>query len=478
MNYNELKDKVKDSVTVPQIYSGYKAPVGELGAKGYVFTECPICGGSSFSLRETYFRCFKCEEKGDIFSLYSILNKSDDFIENLHSIARDFSIITIEDYDKVMKKKGKEKNKNKVAINIDAVKKISKKEKNVVPKATLQSREVLNNVYKTIKEISPITEKQRYALRKGRSLSNNRIDAQYFNMPFVGDKFYSKLFKLLKDRFNYSQKDLIGVPGFYSEDGINVKFVRRKGIGMLMAGSDSLVHGIQIRPYDEIDKEGNMILYPKLDKNGKPIGFTKYYWCSSDKYPYGCGPGAPVDVIFPLDYKNMLKTAFITEGKFKIEKLAETFNCPAISVQGVGNWINRISPEIKFINKNIKEIKHIYICFDSDLAFNFKIFNQCKKMVKEELSNLNVTCMIAVWDYHLGKGIDDVIQNGYRNKLKAINFYVFGELFEKYIKRIKELYPNTIETKILDENKNEVEEEIVYKIYKEMVLDPLHIYYL
>lgn len=479
---NDLRDNLKGSITTAEIFSKYCAPVsGGSNSRKYVQVECPMCHKKAFTLYDNTCKCFHCETNGsmDIFSLYMLLNNTGDFQEALYSIARDFGVISQEDYDKYMS--GHTNTSKPLNVNFDVLaerKRLQEKKEQECPEAPLQSQEVIHNVYSIIKELSPVTGKQRYSIRKERNLSNQRIDSEYFRMPYVNNDFYEKLFRVIKERFGYEPIDLIGVPGFYSYDKKAIKFIKRRGIGLLMSGANGIINGVQIRAYDEIDSKGNMILHNRFDENGNKLDRAKYFWCGSAGLPNGCGPGSPVDVIIPSDTDKMFKTCFITEGKFKEEKIVEEFICPAISVQGVGNWVGKIAPEIKFISENFKEIKHIYCAYDADMAFNFKVFNQCKNMVEEELEPLNVASMMVVWDYHYGKGIDDALASGHKDKLKAVNFYVYAELYEKFRSRIMKLYPNSIETKILDEKKEKVDSESIYPIYKEMVLEPLRVNYL
>lgn len=479
---NDLKECLKASITTAEIFSRYFAPVGNpRNGRNYVQVECPHCSKKSFTLYKEGCKCFSCNINGsmDIFSLYMFLNNCGDFPTAVYEIAKDFGFISQEVYDEYMSHNKRDNIPLKINMDVLAErKKLQEKEEQECPEASLQSKEVIHNVYSAIKKISSITKKQRDSIKKERNLSDERIDAEYFKMPYVDNKFYKDLFHEIKESYGYEPNVLIGVPGFYSYDKKNIKFVRRKGLGLLMSGADGFINGIQIRAYDRIDEKGNMILDDRLDEDGKIEDRPKYFWCGSAGLPNGCSPGSPVDVIIPSNTQEMFKTCFITEGKFKEEKIVEEFNSPAISVQGVGNWVDKIAPEIKFISENFKEIKHIYCSYDADMAFNFKVFNQCKRMVEEELVPLNVSPMIVVWDYHYGKGIDDAINNGYKNKLKAVNFYVYADLYEKFRYKIMELYPNSIETKILDENNEKVDCEIVYPIYKEMVLEPLRVNYL
>ena len=471
----ELRDDLKSTLTTKDVFSLYYGFSDFDGGKKYKQVECPACHKKKFTLYDNVCECFSCGTNGrmDIFSLYMFLNNTGDFQQALYGLAKDFNFISQEEYDNFLNKNG---NFKKLEINYDAInerRRLQEERERKCPTAKLQSPEVIHNVYKVIKELYPVTGKQRLSIKKERSLSNERINKEYFRMPYINDEFYNKLFKALNDRFGYKPLDLIGVPGFYSEDMKTVKFVKRKGIGLLISGADNVIKAIQIRAYDEIDNNGKMILKDKYDKNGEKINRAKYFWCGSHKLPNGCGPGTPVDVIVPKDTSKMLKTCFITEGKFKEEVIVETFNCPSISVQGVGNWIGRIAPELEFISKNVKEMKHIYLAYDSDMAFNFKVYNNCRKMVEEEIVPLGLSSMIVVWDYHFGKGIDDSVKNGHKDKLKAVNFFKYVTLYEDFKNKIMELYPNSIETKILDENKEGVDSELIYPIYKKMVLEPL-----
>lgn len=469
---NELKENIKSVLTPEDIYNRY----GYARSKKDSHVICPICGKEKFTLYNENGYCFSCRNSLDIFNIYMMLT-GEDFKLALYTIAKDFYIISDEEFE-IYTSNSRHTNNKAVTINkqrLIELKLEKEKKENECPQSKLQSKEVIDRVYRTIKELSPITELQRFSIKKERGLSDFRIDAEYFNMPTVDDSFYKRLFKTIKERYGYEPKDLLGVPGFYSHDMIKIEFVQRYGIGILMSGADNIVHGIQIRNYNKIDKlTGKMILFDK-DKNGKKTKKPKYYWCGSKDEPNGCSPGSPVDVLIP---KNIpFNTCFITEGKFKIEKIIEEFASPAISVQGVGNWRGKINPEIKFISKNYFNIRNIFCCYDADLSMNFSIFTACRDLIKEELKDLDLASVkIAVWDYKLGKGLDDMINNGHKDKLISIDFNYFAEYFEKYMKKIKKMYPNTTETKILDSNNNEVDENIIHQIYKDKVLNPLNIY--
>lgn len=468
----DLDQKLNASLSFVEVYSRYKYP-----ADGEHQTACVIgsCKSSdAFTFYDNYCKCYSCNETvNNVINLYMHINNTYNYYESLYNLARDFGVISSEDYDICMNYTSKFSSNKAPSINYAVLEsKKKEKEEKKVNTVALKSDEILNKIYRLIKELYPIKDEEKQHLLNYRALSEDRINQDYFSMPICDNDFYKKLFSEIEKRFGYKPLDLIGVPGFYLDDKGGVKFKQTKGIGFLMSGADDLTRGIHVRAYDSISSTGELsfdeFAYNKDRKR------PKYFWVTSSKLNNGSSSGAPVDVNIPKSKK--FKTCFITEGKLKGEIILKTYNSPVISVQGVGNWVGRISPEVKLIEKNYNKLSHIFCAYDADLCFNPKIFKECYNMVKNELVDFEGQVRIAVWDYNLGKGLDDMILNGHKDKLKSINFYLFAEVFNRYMKYILSLYPNTTNTKIYDENNNEVDKDIIYNIYKRMVLKPLSVY--
>ena len=484
-NYNSradfaknLKQELMDSLSMTDIYTRYQGSINT--NKRTIQTICPRCNKDNFTFYDSSCFCFSCKEKvSNIFDLYMLIHNSNDYYDALYTIARDFCAIDEDTYNLCISNNYSKKNSNyQPRINqklLDDKKKEKEERAKKCPTAKRQSEVVIHNVCKVIKELSQkVTGKERYSLKKERGLSDDEIDELFFMLPKPSSQFYRELFAILKERFGYEPKDLIGVPGFYSYDMKKILLVKREGLGFIMPGSDGIVRGIHIRAYDEIDENGKMILHDKFDENGKKEKRPKYYWFGSEGFPNGCGPGSPVAVRMPKNKKS--KVCFISEGVFKISTIVKEFNSPAISVQGVRNWEGKIAPEIRFINKNYNELSYIFCAYDADSCFNFSIFETCREMISEELKDLDLEVRIAVWDYKLGKGLDDMINNGHKDKLLSVNFFEFEQYFVPYMEKIFETYPNSTSTRIQDKHKNKIDEDIIHQIYKDMVLKPLNVY--
>lgn len=468
----DLDQKLNECLSFVEVYSRYKHHVDGKQQTACVLDSCK--SSDAFTFYNNCCKCFSCHGKVvNVVNLYMHINNTYNYYEALYTLARDFGIISNEDYDLCMDYTNKFSNNKAPSINLTVLDtKKKEKEKNIVNTVDLKSDEMLNQIYRLIKELYPIKDEEKKHLLNYRYLTEDRINEDYFSMPKCDNDFYKKLFFEVRNRFGYKPIDLIGVPGFYLDDKGRVKFKQAKGIGFLMSGTDNLARAIHVRAYDDISSTGELsfdeFAYNKDKKR------CKYFWVTSYKQNNGCSCGAPVDVNIPKS--NKFKHCFITEGKLKGEIIRKTYNSPVISVQGVGNWKGRISPEVKLIEKNYSKLSHIFSAFDADLCFNPKIFKECYEMIITELADFKGEVRIAVWDYKLGKGLDDMILNGHQDKLKSINFYLFAEVFKRYMEHIKSLYPNTTMTKIYDENNNEVDKEIIYKIYKKMVLKPLSVY--
>lgn len=266
-------------------------------------------------------------------------------------------------------------------------------------------------------------------LHEERQLSESFIKEGYY-FTFPSEHFFPTFVEvLLKNKIIADPSELNtllkGVPGFYfnkhtqqwsyatlERDG---RFFAPKGIGIPIQNANKKFTGIQIR------------------KRFVGDGGNRYTWHTSkyfvgDDFDYGITPGTPVSVVFPKEIKR--KTLFITEGHFKAKRLADTFDCIAISVQGVSNF-KGIEKEIKtLIHHQQLTFNHILIAYDADLAGKKEVLRQSKNLIehlKTELAmELKQTNLLFVgWDIQFGKGIDDVIESGHQQKLSRIPADVF-----------------------------------------------------
>lgn len=418
MNQSEkldiLKEKLKDTLSISDVFERYFYTVKRKGNSSQAL--CPFHDDKSygnFHINESkgFFKCFNCGEKGDVFT---IVQKSCgcDFPESIWILARDYNFITQEEF----------KTQNiSIKNTSELIKSISRSKRPKVRLSELASREKINFIYNIFSKLSPLTDNDKEYLINTRGVDEKRVDLDYFTMPYCTNSFMDKLIEELKLN-GFNEKDLLGVPGFYLAENDAVLFIGYKGIAIKIRNSLGEVTGIQVRLHT-----------PFVDKNKK---VQRYIWFSSHDKHLGCSSGSPLDVSFPLmDSDDIKAIVFLTEGKFKSEQINQHFNSISISIQGVASWRNKIRNEILKIQK-ISTVKGIFICYDSDMISNLQVYQQCKSMVEEELDIFHKNnIFIVVWDISLGKGIDDLINNNHKDKVKKIQFYKYVEMYENFLKR-------------------------------------------
>lgn len=135
----------------------------------------------------------------------------------------------------------------------------------------------------------------------------------------------------------------------------------------------------------------------------------------------------------PISWNNEV-VIIISEGHFKSYELAKYFNCICISIQGLNTWdcsviaLIKIQNMLKLYNKRITKV---IIAFDSDTRVKKGLFkngadlskllrNECNKNNEEIRFLENIECFYLEWDDKLGKGFDDVLQNGHTNEVFSI----------------------------------------------------------
>lgn len=277
-------------------------------------------------------------------------------------------------------------------------------------------------------------------LAQERNLSEDFIREGYY-FTFPSENFFPTFVEvLLKNKIISNKSELNtllkGVPGFYFNNITqewsyatlerNGRFVAPRGIGIPIQNANKKFTGIQIR------------------KRFVAEGGNRYSWHTSkyfvgDEFSYGISPGTPVSVVFPKKIKR--KTLFITEGHFKAKRIADTFNCIAISVQGVANF-KGIEKEIKtLIHEQKLAFNHILIAYDADIAGKKEVLTQSKNLIeylKTELQDeLKQTNLLFVgWDITLGKGIDDVIESGNQHRLSRIPAETFLNACDEMFKAV------------------------------------------
>lgn len=275
------------------------------------------------------------------------------------------------------------------------------------------SPEDLSAIYGSFAAASPLQAKEADNLCVERGLYYRSL-SQFFHCPSPDDEEFMERFRDQLSGFDSKPGEerlyhkLLGVPGFYwdTEKGRPSFVSCAYGLGILNYGVNGEVNGIEYRV--------------KTEDNA-----SRYLWFSSGsickKYPekclHGTSASAKLDVVYPVfDNKPYLGVA-ITEGKFKAIQLSY-LGYLAVSIHGVANWARSLEILRKLAAKG-EDVSKVTIVFDADSRTNTGVARQAvrcgKKMMAEGYETVYLT-----WSAKLGKGIDDVINAGYRNKLREV----------------------------------------------------------
>lgn len=365
----DVVQQIKMQVNIKDI--AYKYLQGKGGKFLCPFHEDGKIGSFSINEHEGYFKCFSCNASGDVISLYmKAQNKTfSEAIEELNSLCDD-----------------------KQVVNVTYKKQKSNK--------TTKSHEELNKIYSYMSTFGLTTHHKNYLLNRG--ISEKLITKEgYFSFP---DK---EFMEGVVEKF---QDELIGVPGFYQEDGV-VKFKEEDGVVIPLKDTKGLITYLQLRV------EGD--------------NRSKYKVYSSSFTDTGVSPVNNAHLIVPdvveKDY------ILITEGNFKANVVSDVKKCLAITMQGVNN-LNGLLDTVQSTCEKFHKQK-IYVAFDADLISNVHVYRASRTLVKE-LSQLDVEVNYLFWDLREGKGIDDVLLADKTVKFYVIPAKTFATTYNTFILRM------------------------------------------
>ena len=407
---------------------------------------CPFHGDRTYgsflvSNRKKIYKCFSCGEGGGSVHklVYSLDKEHRTFEQSVLYTALEFGLITPEQFEWYFKRK----------VDKDSIQEVKKYYCERMPESSISRADavVLDKVYRIFKEgwklqhpkeatesISP--EHRAYLVNERRLSDKQIIEGEYFTMP-NRRAFNTFVRRLMEDGiipYNKSIKEadlsiLHGVPGFYQyRDSGRWTFKAVAGLGLPLHNAEGLIVGIQVRQ-DKVK-----------------TGQNRYRWFTSsfadefnEEYMNGVSAGTPIDVIYAPDGQPC-RVAFITEGLFKSQMLANQFKSIALSVQGVSTWRN-IGTEIQALIQKGHPLTYLYIAFDADMAHNPQVFKQALRMsdaIQREFPHLQL--FYVCWDVTMGKGIDDMILNGYKDSLAKLPKLHFDYLYQQFTNYMVQLH--------------------------------------
>lgn len=400
-------------------------PMYDKGAE--IETFCPFhddvkLGSFKINIRKGVASCFSCNISfGNIIS----------FLMKLHGIKRneavlkaatDFNLIS-EDERQLLSGEKEAPVYQKIKINNN----LNIKKRDIIEALEPANDQVLNTVFKHFirgNELiggKKLTD-EHYNYLKSRGVSDEDIiKYDFFSEPDT--KIITPLINILKKE-GFDIENLNRIPGFFKwKKGGNWSFSRVPGIYFPTRNYLGEINGIHRRA--DTVKEND----------------SRYKWQSSnftiykpDLYEIGAKSGTPIDVMYPSTPKETWDTSLIiVEGKFKEIEISKHCNCVCISVQGVGNHKG-----IEDVIQNIEDYQDIkftsiFIAFDADIDVNPNIFKASSSICSLISSKSDVDIFYYTWDSDNGKGIDDLIFNGYGDTLRTMHYIDFEEKYNDFL---------------------------------------------
>lgn len=382
-------------------------PVRYVGSR--ILSLCPFhmdenIGSFSIDTEKKMCWCFACNNGGDaINSMKKIWNRS--YVETVLQIACDFNLIDAKTYSELLGTEY-ERQGNEIKVKRERSKK----------RPSLETLTMWTKVYEFIANWFGLSDEDRDVLTNVRKLTEDRLH-NYFSFSTKDTKTVSRLIFDLKSAFPEYADKLVDIPGFFEakyKDRWQLTMFEYDAIGILLRNTAGLVVGIQLRDKDENAK----VRYKYLSFKAN----------SKNKYLKGGNTvGTPIDVIIPDN--NNGKVA-IVEGRFKAEILAQQ-GFIAMSVQGVNNF-SGIEKDIKEVEAKLNMfIKKVYVFYDADQLRNGAVYQAGIKLGKYVIEKAKKNVSYAIWDQNFGKGIDDLILNGNKLKVKTFSFETYENTFNK-----------------------------------------------
>ncbi|WP_459195644.1 DUF3854 domain-containing protein [Wukongibacter baidiensis] len=208
--------------------------------------------------------------------------------------------------------------------------------------------------------------------------------------------------------------DLTGVPGLYlrktKETGRPYwTLAGKSGILFSIKNVYGMIIGLRVR----LDEPGNGGKYRWLASHY--LKKVEGIWRNS--YKNGCKATNRVSITFPK-IKGDMYCCYFTEGEKKQSAVNEFLKAPCISTAGVNSWadlltINPLTNERPIDALKKMGVKLFIIAYDNDKYKNKVVMNSQKQVI-DAIKKEGFMVGLAEWDGYMGKGIDDILFNGYK----------------------------------------------------------------
>lgn len=239
---------------------------------------------------------------------------------------------------------------------------------------------ILDRVYSAFLEQLQLNPIHRRNLVEERGLSIEQV----LRNGYVSDPAY----KRTEIVYNLSKLiDLEGVPGFYLDCKIWSLNINCSGFYVPYRDEKGRIVGLQLRRDEDVE--------------------NKYMWVSSSGKEKGVSSGSPLHFVNPNIVKES-KVVFLTEGALKADIIGSVSDVGLVASAGVG----AINPD-KLLNSIFEvfpDLEKIVVAYDMDWETNENVRLALVRLL-DALEGRSVEVDVTIWNFELGKGIDDVLVN-------------------------------------------------------------------
>lgn len=288
-------------------------------------------------------------------------------------------------------------NASKVTITKEKTQNTPKLKSKKMYEYTKVSHDVLNEVYEKILNRCVLDEKHIRMLKKEKWSDELINKSGYFSTP---DLFTKNV--ILKD-IKQSNLPLAGVPGFFTKNGVWT-YNMVSGMILPIYDIDKKIIRLQIRP------DWNHWQINSFRKRGEDP--PKYINFSSDGKKNGTKSGSMAGIHYN---EPRFRTIIVTEGSKDAKITLEYLKRACVYLPGVDTYNAFLSSDL-FNELKKRGLENVIIAYDADIIYKPQV-KRAMEGFYEKLEEANVNVYYAKWTINEGKGIGDMLLNGFKPKI-------------------------------------------------------------
>lgn len=286
---------------------------------------------------------------------------------------------------------------NKVTVAKEKTQDMPKLKDEKTYEYTKASHDVLNEVYEKILNRCVLDEKHIRMLKKEKWSNELIKKSGYFSTPDLSTK------NVILEDIKQSNLPLAGVPGFFTKNGT---WTYNMVSGMILPVYDinKKIIRLQIRP----DWNHWQINFFR-ERGEKP---PKYINFSSDGKENGTKSGSMAGIHYN---EQRFRTVIVTEGSKDAKIASEYLKRACVYLPGVDTYNAFLNSDL-FNELKKRGLENVIIAYDADIIYKHQV-KRAMEGFYEKLEEANVNVYYAKWNINEGKGIGDMLLNGFKPKI-------------------------------------------------------------